>query len=170
MSLHSVVIAACILFTVTLRLCVTVIFCSCRCVAALRGWGGGTSSLPFDRPKKQPERDFMALNRSAVSAGLVTSKENFDYRATHDIRRRPSEDSKSRTRRLPASMVFGLPTRWGDKRLQSFSFLLLWLFPWLLLLSLLCLVVIVSAASVVVVVDDDDGGGGAVCVVVPSSR
>ena len=53
----------------------------------------------------------MALNRSAVSAGLVTSKENFDYRATHDIRRRPSAETKSRTRRLPASMVFGLPTR-----------------------------------------------------------
>ncbi|XP_076455137.1 cilia- and flagella-associated protein 77-like isoform X2 [Babylonia areolata] len=81
---------------------------------ALRGWGGGSSSLPFDRPQKQPDRDFMALNRSAVSAGLVTAKENFDFRATHDIRRKPSATEtgkKSRTRRLPPSMVFGLPTR-----------------------------------------------------------
>ncbi|KAK7094451.1 cilia- and flagella-associated protein 77-like isoform X1 [Littorina saxatilis] len=79
---------------------------------ALRGWGGGSSSLPFDRPKKQPERDFMALNRSAVSAGLVTSKESFDYRATHDIRKKPpTTEQKTGTRRLPPSMVFGLPTR-----------------------------------------------------------
>ncbi|KAL8618411.1 hypothetical protein ACOMHN_050179 [Nucella lapillus] len=81
---------------------------------ALRGWGGGSSSLPFDRPQKQPDRDFLALNRSAVSAGLVTAKENFEYRATHDIRRKPSATDackNSRTRRLPPSMVYGLPTR-----------------------------------------------------------
>lgn len=79
---------------------------------ALRGWGGGHTSLPFDRKdKKQQERDFMALNRSAVSSGLVTAKENFDFRATHDIRRKPITEQKSRTRRLPPSMVFGLPTR-----------------------------------------------------------
>jgi len=80
---------------------------------ALKGWGGGNSSLPFDRPSKQATgRDFMALNRSAVSAGLVTSKENYDYRATHDIRLKPpATEQKARTRRLPPSMVFGLPTR-----------------------------------------------------------
>jgi len=79
---------------------------------ALRGWGGGSTSLPLARSKKQPDRDFMALNRTAVSAGLVTAKENFDYRATHDIRCKPTSEEKNRSqRRLPPSMVFGLPTR-----------------------------------------------------------
>lgn len=79
---------------------------------ALRGYGLGTSSLPFDRPNKQPERDFMALNKATLSAGLVTSKENYDFRATHDIRRKPpAEERRAKTRRLPANMVFGVPTR-----------------------------------------------------------
>lgn len=79
---------------------------------ALRGWGGGVSSLPIDTKEAQPGRDFKGLNRAAVSAGLVTSGENYEYRATHDIRIQPStKKEKARTRRLPPTMVFGLPTR-----------------------------------------------------------
>ncbi|KAK7466006.1 hypothetical protein BaRGS_00030875 [Batillaria attramentaria] len=80
---------------------------------ALRGWGGGLSSLPINKKDKLPGRDFKAINRAAVSAGLMTAQEHYDYRCTHDIRCKPAaqEKTKGRTRRLPPSMVFGLPTR-----------------------------------------------------------
>lgn len=79
---------------------------------ALRGWGGGSTSLPLTNPKTITGRDFMALNKVTVSAGLVTAKENYDFRATHDIRRKPpAEERRAVNRRLPPSMVFGVPTR-----------------------------------------------------------
>lgn len=79
---------------------------------ALRGYGLSTSDLPLKRTSDQQDRDFMALNKATVAAGLVTAKENYDYRATHDIRRKPpAGDRKAKSRRLPPGMVFGVPTR-----------------------------------------------------------
>lgn len=81
---------------------------------ALHGWPTlSTTTLPFKRKEKTPQRDFMALNRAAVSAGLVSATDQFEFRATHDVRRKAqSEDkSRSRTRRIPPSMVFGVSTR-----------------------------------------------------------
>lgn len=83
---------------------------------ALRGWtgthlikGGATKS------NSATERDFMNLNKAAIAAGLVRAPENSDYRATHDIRRLPFDkkemSAKMRTRRLPPTMVFGIPSR-----------------------------------------------------------
>lgn len=84
---------------------------------ALSGWPG-SGGLFFHRKKEsgreaQPDRDFMALNRSAVQAGLTTAPEQYQFRATHDIRRKvQSEGEKKKiTRRIPPSMVFGIPTR-----------------------------------------------------------
>lgn len=56
----------------------------------------------------------MALNRAAVQTGLVTANENYEFRATHDVRRKTAGDEKTRTRtrRIPPSMVFGISTRY----------------------------------------------------------
>ncbi|KAL4218770.1 hypothetical protein ACF0H5_021357 [Mactra antiquata] len=81
---------------------------------ALHGWPTlSSTNLPFKRKEKTAQRDFMALNRAAVSAGLVTANDQYEFRATHDVRRKTqSEDSqRSRTRRLPPSMVYGISTR-----------------------------------------------------------
>ena len=83
---------------------------------ALRGWSSGVYF-----PKKggasaegRPDRDFMALNRAAVLAGLTTAPEQYQFRATHDIRKSietDAEKTSNKTRRLPPSMVFGIATR-----------------------------------------------------------
>lgn len=81
---------------------------------ALHGWPTiRTTTLPFKRKERTSQRDFMALNRAAVSAGLVSANDQYEFRATHDVRRKAqSEDkSRSRTRRIPPSMVFGIATR-----------------------------------------------------------
>lgn len=81
---------------------------------ALHGWPSlSNTNLPFKRKEKGSQRDFMALNRAAVSAGLVTANDQYEFRATHDVRRKTqSEDSQRvRTRRIPPSMVFGISTR-----------------------------------------------------------
>ena len=59
------------------------------------------------------ERDFMALNKSAVQAGLTTAPQNYQFRASHDIRRsvKSEEGKKKMTRRLAPTMVFGIATR-----------------------------------------------------------
>lgn len=61
------------------------------------------------------ERDFMALNREATKLGLVKPHEQYQYRATHDIRRKPqtARDNSPRgtVRRLPPSHVYGISTR-----------------------------------------------------------
>lgn len=87
--------------------------------AALRGWAGKNSSnLPFHRSEKSAERDFMALNVAAVQRGLITAPEHYMFRATHDIRKKVSDNDnkKYKTRRLPPSMVFGVATRWVHSR------------------------------------------------------
>lgn len=83
---------------------------------ALRGWTG--THLPkggATKARSATERDFMGLNRQAIKAGLVRAPENSDYRATHDIRRVPFDQKemagKMRSRRLPPTMVFGVPSR-----------------------------------------------------------
>jgi len=83
---------------------------------ALRGWTG--SQLPkggATKARSASERDFMGLNRAAINGGLVRAPENTDYRATHDIRRLPFDKKemagKMRSRRLPPTMVFGVPSR-----------------------------------------------------------
>lgn len=85
---------------------------------ALHGWPPMrpnlmTTTLPFSRKEKKTDRDFMVLNKAAVQAGLVTASENYKFRATHDVRRKTAgdENQRSRTRRIPPSMVFGISTR-----------------------------------------------------------
>lgn len=84
---------------------------------AFSNWG---TNLPGLRDQKSldTERDFMALNRAALSAGLVTAPENYSYRAGHDIRRLTEDAKREKVRRerrsqkrLPPSTVFGVPTR-----------------------------------------------------------
>ncbi|XP_074654845.1 cilia- and flagella-associated protein 77-like [Tubulanus polymorphus] len=93
--------------------------------------------LPIRRKEKKAERDFKSLNRAAVQAGLTQPNEQYHFRATHDIRRRQSDEekNKTRTRRLPPQMVYGIATRpstpifdllenkyqdrWLDERKQS---------------------------------------------------
>ena len=79
---------------------------------AMTGWSP-TAALPIFRKEKKPDRDFVALNKACVGSGLVTAKEQFEYRATHDVRRRVAEEEKNKTKikRIPASMTFGISTR-----------------------------------------------------------
>ena len=87
-------------------------------IAALSGWPG-SAGLYFHRKKdvsgkdSLPDRDFMALNRSAVQAGLTTAPQQYQFRATHDFRRKiQTDDGKQKvTRRLPPTMVYGISTR-----------------------------------------------------------
>ncbi|XP_064616513.1 cilia- and flagella-associated protein 77-like [Liolophura sinensis] len=90
------------------------IVCDGGAPEALRGWAGkNPSNLPFHSNEKSAERDFMALNVAAVQRGLITAPEHYMFRATHDIRKKVSDNDnkKYKTRRLPPSMVFGIATR-----------------------------------------------------------
>lgn len=62
----------------------------------------------------QPEeRDFVRLNKMAVQAGLTSAPEQYQFRATHDVK--VSSGSKERSlnklKKIPPSMVFGISTR-----------------------------------------------------------
>ena len=65
------------------------------------------------KEKRDQKEISIALNKACIGSGLVTAKEQFEYRATHDVRRRVSEDemSKTKIRRIPANMTFGVSTR-----------------------------------------------------------
>ncbi|XP_032652694.2 cilia- and flagella-associated protein 77-like [Chelonoidis abingdonii] len=87
----------------------------------LRGTDGGVpeaighwnSVKPISKATKELPRDFVAMNRGAVVAGLVTTKEHYRYRQTHDIRR-PEDDKRHFKRdppRLPDAMTYGMPPR-----------------------------------------------------------
>ncbi|XP_071477517.1 cilia- and flagella-associated protein 77-like [Diadema antillarum] len=81
---------------------------------ALSGWSPKTPLGPIGHSERKPtERDFIALNKACVGAGLVRASDQSQYRATHDVRRRISEEekSKSKVKRIPASMTFGISTR-----------------------------------------------------------
>lgn len=65
-------------------------------------------------------RDFIALNKEAVKAGCVTTKQNDQFRSLNDIQRKVridngasgNFDSLGRTRvQFPPGMVFGMPHR-----------------------------------------------------------
>lgn len=62
---------------------------------------------------KEPERDFIALNKASVECGLTKAHEQTQFRATHDIRRRDDEGRRSSTvgAKFPEDMVFGISTR-----------------------------------------------------------
>ncbi|XP_064210592.1 cilia- and flagella-associated protein 77 isoform X1 [Anguilla rostrata] len=73
-------------------------------------------SLPGNQSSaraKMGEKDFVALNREGVKSGLVTAKEHYQYRATHDIRRLVPAKAGSRLAAPPRipDMTFGVPTR-----------------------------------------------------------
>jgi len=85
---------------------------------AMRGWTNNNlsvcqTSTGADGANGRTERDFMALNRAAVVAGLTNAAENYQFRATHDVRRKVQAEQgrKSMSRRLPPTMVFGISTR-----------------------------------------------------------
>lgn len=61
----------------------------------------------------QADRDFMALNKSAVLAGLTSAPQHYQFRASHDIRRRMQTegDKKKASRRILPHMVYGISTR-----------------------------------------------------------
>ncbi|EDO43313.1 predicted protein [Nematostella vectensis] len=67
----------------------------------------------FSHKEKKKPRDFQSLNKSAVQVGLTTAQEHFQYRATHDVRRKDSgnERTTQKIKRLPPTMVFGVPTK-----------------------------------------------------------
>ena len=79
--------------------------------AALSSWNSYHPTKSASR--KIAERDFIALNKSAVQSGLTTAQEQTQFRATHDIRRRDeSERISSRSApQFPRDMVFGISTR-----------------------------------------------------------
>lgn len=58
-------------------------------------------------------RNYIAMNRGAVKAGLVTARENFLYRQLNDIRISDQEDRhvKKDLPSLPPNMTFGTPAR-----------------------------------------------------------
>ncbi|XP_036382004.1 cilia- and flagella-associated protein 77 [Megalops cyprinoides] len=62
---------------------------------------------------RRGEKDFVVLNREGVKSGLVTAKEHYQYRATHDVRCPTPAKKGSRldpAHRIP-DMTFGIPTR-----------------------------------------------------------
>ncbi|CAB4021232.1 Hypothetical predicted protein [Paramuricea clavata] len=80
------------------------------------GAAGALCSWNVVRPSAatQPqERDFVKLNKMAVQAGLTSAPEQYQFRATHDVK--VSSASKDRSlnklKKIPPSMVFGVPTR-----------------------------------------------------------
>ncbi|XP_043914743.1 cilia- and flagella-associated protein 77 [Protopterus annectens] len=80
------------------------------------GVASAISHWDINEPVKhisQMDRDFVALNRAAVKAGLVTAPEHYYFRATHDIRCKDmkSESGRSHITRLPPDMTFGISTR-----------------------------------------------------------
>ncbi|XP_046307675.1 cilia- and flagella-associated protein 77 isoform X2 [Marmota monax] len=88
----------------------------------IRGLDGGVPEAlgHWDVFKQQPTcpqeltRNYIALNRGAVKAGLVTARENILYRQLKDIRisdkddRRTKKDAPS----LPPDMTYGIQARW----------------------------------------------------------
>lgn len=58
-------------------------------------------------------RNYIAMNRGAVKAGLVTARENFLYRQLNDIRISDQDDRrlKKEPPSLPPNMTFGIRAR-----------------------------------------------------------
>nr|XP_014030285.1 unnamed protein product [Salmo salar] len=81
---------------------------------ALSNWH--THSLPTSGSRghsRRPEKDFVALNREGVKSGLVTAKEHYQYRATHDRRQAALARRGSHVPvppRIPPNTTFGIST------------------------------------------------------------
>lgn len=62
--------------------------------------------------KDKPIRDFIALNKEATKAGLVTAQEHFQYRATHE-KVAPSKNSRAKSKSASSipDIVHGVPTK-----------------------------------------------------------
>ncbi len=76
--------------------------------SALSGWCGHyhrNVGCSAHRP-----RDFLALNKAALRAGLTSAPQLNAFRATHDVRSAVRYSDNS-TRRLPPNMVFGAATK-----------------------------------------------------------
>jgi len=75
------------------------------------------------KKKRQPERDFKALNRGAVDLGAVTNQEVHSYRNVYDARLKGygAEDDSLRRAPLvfPPDMTFGHPPRYDYRRLEA---------------------------------------------------
>lgn len=58
-------------------------------------------------------RNYIAMNRGAVKAGLVTARENFLYRQLNDMRISDQDDRhvKKELPSLPPNMTFGIRAR-----------------------------------------------------------
>ena len=84
----------------------------CFWISALVWRSAPPAQLLYLKAKKAP-RDFIGLNKAAVQAGLTTAQEHFQYRATHDMRRKDSGNEKTslKVKRIPPTMVFGIPTK-----------------------------------------------------------
>ena len=98
-------------------------------IVALRGWSGNQLPFPISKGaggassgETMAGRDFLALNKAAIQAGLTTAPENYTFRATHDVRRKvktAEESKKGTSRRLPPTMVFGVSTRYMEVAFTS---------------------------------------------------
>lgn len=57
-------------------------------------------------------RNYIAMNRGAVKAGLVTARENMLYRELNDIRINDQEDRRQKEPpSIPPNMTFGIRSR-----------------------------------------------------------
>ncbi|KAM5298546.1 cilia- and flagella-associated protein 77 [Ctenodactylus gundi] len=88
----------------------------------IRGLDGGVPEAigRWDVFKQQPTcpqeltRNYIAMNRGAVKAGLVTARENLLYRKLNDIRISDQDDRHQKKKEppaLPANMTFGIRAR-----------------------------------------------------------
>jgi len=69
---------------------------------------------PLNLTEKKPDRDFISMNKAATRAGLVTAKEHFQYRATHDVAplKKEREIKCKSGKDLPnINTVYGVPTK-----------------------------------------------------------
>uniref|UniRef100_A0A8C2P480 Cilia and flagella associated protein 77 n=1 Tax=Capra hircus TaxID=9925 RepID=A0A8C2P480_CAPHI len=74
----------------------------------IRGLDGGQPTCPHELT-----RNYIAMNRGAVKAGLVTARENLHYRQLNDIRISDQDDRrlKKEPPSLPPNMTFGIRAR-----------------------------------------------------------
>ncbi|XP_047380836.1 cilia- and flagella-associated protein 77 isoform X2 [Sciurus carolinensis] len=88
----------------------------------IRGLDGGVPEAigHWNVFKQQPTcpqeltRNYIAMNRGAVKAGLVTARENILYRQLNDIRISDKDDRrlKKEAPSLPPDMTYGIQARW----------------------------------------------------------
>ena len=91
--------------------------------------------------KAVAEKDFMALNKAAVNRGIVNAKDQFQFRAKHDIRRKVRrENGKHVNVQAGVNVAVQTRTKFGklfgvkfllNLRIQRFAFLSTWLFSYM---------------------------------------